>query len=67
MVEWQDHSPVNSESHVVVTLINLAICWKIRESDGTRESKNPFGAGNQQERREVENQRLESSETVRQT
>ena len=37
----------------VVTYINLAICWKLRESSGTRRangSDNPRGADNQQER-----------------
>ena len=29
---------------------NLAVCWKLRESDSTRKSKNLFGADNQQGR-----------------
>jgi hypothetical protein len=48
---------IRTTSIVVVTLINLAICWKHRASTGTHRSnlngsENPRGAVNQQERPE---------------
>ena len=50
-------------SGIVVTLINLAICWNIRlVSDATRSylmsSDNAFGADNQQERQAMDNRIL---------
>ncbi len=43
-------SAVTIDMTVVVTQINLAICWKTRVSDSTRKSENLFSADYQQGR-----------------
>ena len=56
-------SAVTIDMTVVVTQINLAICWKTRVSDSTRKSENLFSADNQQ----ATCTSRESSETIRKT